>query len=123
MFFQQDWLMRQIDMFIQELARLFDRELPDPFSEELNGYGTEGEADPLAAQLNALMDGGKINAAENLLFDRIGSGDPVPVRTGLDFYARLNRKSDEFLETHDFSREEVREGLEDFARAYGINLM
>ena len=122
MFFRQDWLMRQIDMFIQELAHLLGEEIPDPFSEELEDYGTAGEADPFGAQLNALVHAGRINEAENLLFEKIGDGDHHYIKQGLDFYALLNQKSDDYLELHGFSREEIREGLEDFGRVYGIDL-
>lgn len=123
MFFRQDWLMRQVDMLVQAFARLLlGKDAGDTLLEEWNESSTAGEADPFAAELNALLDEGKINEAEDLLFDRIGGGDPAYIKTGLEFYARVNRRSDEFLEAYDFSREEVREGLEDFARSYGINL-
>lgn len=122
MFFRQDWLMRQVDMLVQAFARLLlGKDAGDTLQEEWNESSTAGEADPFAAELNALLDEGKINEAEDLLFDRVG-GDPAYIKMGLAFYARVNRRSDEFLEAHDFSRNEVREGLEDFARIYGINL-
>lgn len=115
--------MRQVDMFVQALARLLlGKDAGETFTQELNEYDTAGESDPFAAQLHALLDEGRINEAENLLFDRIGGGNRAYIKTGLTFYDRLNRKSDEFLEAHGFSRAEVREGLEDFARAYGIDL-
>lgn len=115
--------MRQVDMLVQAFARLLlGKDAGDTLLEEWNESSTAGEADPFAAELNALLDEGKINEAEDLLFDRIGGRDPAYIKTGLEFYARVNRRSDEFLEAHGFSREEVREGLEDFARIYGINL-
>lgn len=114
--------MRQVDMLVQAFARLLlGKDAGDTLQEEWNESSTAGEADPFAAELNALLDEGKINEAEDLLFDRVG-GDPAYIKMGLAFYARVNRRSDEFLEAHDFSRNEVREGLEDFARIYGINL-
>lgn len=123
MFFRQDWLMRQVDMLVQAFARLLlGKDAGDTLQEEWNESSTAGEADPFAAELNALLDEGEINEAEDLLFDRIGGGDPAYIKTGLAFYARLNQKDDGFLESHGFSRDEVREGLEDFARIYGINL-
>lgn len=123
MFFRQDWLMRQVDMLVQALARLLlGKDAGDTLLEELNESGTTEAFDPFAAQLNALLDMGRLNEAENLLFDRAGGGDLACIQSGLAFYARLNQKDDGFLESHGFSRDEVREGLEDFARIYGIDL-
>ena len=36
-------------------------------------------------------------------------------------YSYLNEKSDEFLEEHDFDRDEVKQGLESVISKYGVN--
>ena len=38
----------------------------------------------------------------------------------LIFYSHLNEKSNDFLEAHDFSREEIKAGLEDAMREQGM---
>ena len=37
-----------------------------------------------------------------------------------DFYQHLDEFDDDFLEEHDYSREEILEGLESLAEAYGL---
>ena len=37
-----------------------------------------------------------------------------------DFYQHIAEYSDEFLEEHNYSRDEILEGLESIAREYGI---
>ncbi len=37
------------------------------------------------------------------------------------FYSYLNNKSDEYLEEHDFSRDEVKSGLKDITKRYGVD--
>ena len=45
---------------------------------------------------------------------------PEHMQTGLLFYWHLNEKDDAFLETHDFSREEIRDGLEQVVKDSGM---
>ena len=40
----------------------------------------------------------------------------------MDFYNRLNKLNDEELEMADFTREEIKSGLEDILKLYNINL-
>lgn len=57
---------------------------------------------------------GKYSQAENVLFDLVEL-NPVAARNeGLKFYERLQLLSDERLETGDYSREEITQGLRDF---------
>jgi len=42
------------------------------------------------------------------------------LKTALLFYAHLNEKSDSFLETHNFSRNEVKQGLKDILSKFGL---
>ena len=39
---------------------------------------------------------------------------------GVDFYVYLNSKDDDFLESNDFSRQEIYDGLEDLQKIYGL---
>lgn len=123
MFFRQDWLMRQVDLLVQSLARiLLGKDAGELLSEPFNEFSLSGECDLFSAELNALTEKGEINRAENLLFERAAGGAPACIRAGLVFYSRLNQRSDLFLEEHGFPREEIQEGLRDLARAYGVDL-
>ena len=44
------------------------------------------------------------------------------LRVGIDFYTNLNRLEDKVLEAHNYSREEIEQGLHDLSSEYGINL-
>ena len=70
-----------------------------------------------------LVDAGQIEQAENRLYDLTEQERRVDLEMAVLFYSYLNDKSDEFLEAHHFSREEVRLGLEDFARRFGLGGM
>ena len=71
--------------------------------------------------LYKLVDDGKINLAENILFEKIENNHSYDLlETGLDFYIYLNNKSDEFLEENNFSRQEIADGLEDLQRIFGL---
>ena len=39
---------------------------------------------------------------------------------GLDFYSYLNSKSEEFLETNNFSRQEIFDGIKDLQDKFGL---
>jgi hypothetical protein len=44
------------------------------------------------------------------------------VKIALDFYDRLNKLSDGELEIADFSREEIKSGIDDVLKLYNISL-
>ena len=67
-----------------------------------------------------LVDAGNINEAENRLYEWIEMDDENSLQMALLFYSYLNDKTDDFLETHDFSRKEVREGVEYVANCVGL---
>lgn len=68
-----------------------------------------------------MVDNGEINLAENLLFAKIEENHLYDMlELGLDFYVYLSSKSDDFLEEHNFSRQEISDGLEDLQKAFGL---
>ena len=80
------------------------------------------DTDILYSKLGKLVSEGKINEAENLLFDEIDKSNIEYLRVGIDFYTNLNRLEDKVLEAHNYSREEIEQGLHDLSSEYGINL-
>ena len=48
-------------------------------------------------------------------------GDDYAGEIALLFYAYLNDKSDEFLETHNYSRDEIKDGLKEVTIRYGVD--
>ena len=103
-----DYLMRQIE----EMARLCSQVLFAKHTEPLPVFDEQGnvtENGVLYGRLRMLCSAGRVNEAENLLFERIGHGENLEyLEIAIDFYSQLNDLTDEYLEEHGFSREEVK---------------
>ena len=56
-------------------------------------------------KLQAMIDNGEINEAENILLDGLREGDRTYFEMSLLFYEKLSGKTDEFLAEHDYSRQ------------------
>lgn len=110
--------MRQISSLIRFIARaLFNKET---ISYELALEDEYSGTDLLHKELLSLLDQGKINQAENLLFENLDRNNKAYIELALDFYRRLNELDDDYLNSRDFSREEIRQGLEDLMEKFGL---
>ena len=116
--YQQDWILRQIESIIHLIAKLLFKE--DVITYEIMNETDPTDTDELYLELVHLLSHLNINEAENRLFERIETGDLTYLRIAVDFYSRVNMLSDAQLEEHDFSREEIKAGLEDLARMFNI---
>lgn len=117
---KKDYLMDMIDDRGRLLTKiLFHKETTDYVVPEENSFG---EADHLHIQLIELLQQGEINGAENRLLESIDPQDRRYLEAAIDFYVRLNRLDDDFLEEHQYSREEIKEGLEMVEKKYGISI-
>ena len=121
-YYEKDYIMRLIHGIARILARmLFNRELEDAgFPAVMEASGRESND-----YLRRMIDSGQINAAEEKLFDLIGSttwDDRQKAALVLSFYDYLNRKDDAFLTAADFSREEIISGLEDAMKTVGMEI-
>ena len=81
------------------------------------------EMSQIYTDLIHMVDNGKINEAENLLFDEIKKDENKSFETALYFYDYLNTLSDSFLEEHNYSREEVKEGVQSLADSRGLGVL
>ncbi len=118
MIYEQDYLMRSIAQLIRFLAKIVFGK--DTVTYALSEDEVHEDSDNLHKTLVALLSDGKINEAENLLFDQFKGEDNRHMMVAIDFYRRLNDFSDDFLLEHDFSRKEIEEGLREIARTAGI---
>lgn len=114
--YEQDYFMRMIHEMVRMLIKLLtgkDTERYDQveFKEEQAREDYE--------RLIGLADGGDICGAENELVENADIGNPDDLCKAVFFYRHLNGMSDEFLEAHDFSREEIAQGLRYMADMYG----
>lgn len=77
----------------------------------------------LLSRTRKLTAEGKINEAENLLFDSFDLKMPVYIAIALDFYAKLSELTEAELAAADFSVEEIGEGIKDMMDFYKIKLV
>lgn len=116
--YEQDYIMRMIQSFIKFLSIIIFGK--DTFTYELSENDEDVQNDNLHKKLISLISLGKINEAENVLFDKFDPKDNRQIILAIDFYQRLNDLDDVFLKDNNFSREEIEQGLKDIAKKYGI---
>lgn len=114
--YEQDYFMRMIHEMVRMLIKLLlgkdtERYEQVEFKEEQTREDYE--------RLIGLADSGDICGAENELVENADIGNQDDLRKAVLFYRHLNEMSDEFLEEHDFSREEIAQGLRYMADMYG----
>lgn len=117
---QQDYIIRMINDLIRFLAKIFLNK--DIVTYELPNEENDTQTDYLHKQLLYLIKQGRINEAENLLFEKVDPNDKKYIEVALDFYIRLNNLDDEFLEKNNFPREEIEQGVKAIAKEFGISL-
>lgn len=118
--FEQDYIMRLIKEMVRTIFKLLFH--VDMGAETAELLDREEDAEVLR-ELLAMVDAGKINEAENRVYDLTEQKELQNLKAALLFYSYLNEKDSAFLETHDFSREEVKEGLQSLAERYGLGGM
>ena len=116
--FEQDYIMRLVHEIARMLAKILFNINSETVSEELESRIEETD---ILEKLLEMVDIGRINEAENELYDLLNQGTSNCIETSILFYSYLNDKSDEFLKENDYSREEVKEGIEDIAERAGLS--
>lgn len=115
---QDDFILRQIREMVHAVMKM----LFQVSASELTPEVIEGStARTTLENLIALTDEGKIDEAENQLYEMTCDGDRQNLEIGLLFYYNLNGKDDDFLEVHNFSREEIMTGIQDLADRYQLS--
>lgn len=116
--FQQDYIMRQVEMLTQIVAKVLGKETVEYEWEE----EAQSAADHLYLRLMRLVEEGRLNEGENLLFEELNPDNSRYLEVALAFYAKLNSLDSDTLEARGFSRREVEEGLRDAAAQFGLKL-
>ena len=117
---QDDFIMRMIHEMVTTLLKLiFHIELGE--NEEQNFKDQETASDYL--ELLALIQTGEINEAENKLLDGMDSDDMEHFKMALMFYYHLNEIDFNFLEEHNYSKNEITDGLRYVSSVYGYDSM
>lgn len=115
--FEQDYIIRQLKEMIQAILKmLFNIDAKSPTTELLESQ----EDKELLESLLELADNGNISAAENRLYG-LTDNNSSNLKTALLFYSYLNDKTDEFLEANNFSREEIKSGINLLMNKYNLS--
>ncbi len=121
--FQDDWMMRQIEMMTRFVANVvFGQRESDVKYEiigDLQDTATLTPTDLLHLQLMRMIKEGQYGEAEDVLFDNLLYSDDY-IRLASDFYMKLNALSNEQLEAGNFSRDEVYEGYIEIMSLLGV---
>lgn len=117
---EQDFIMRMIKDSVKFLGGLLLGK--DSIHYELPPDGLYTKEDYLHQRLLLLIREGNINDAENLLWEDIDTASERYMELALDFYQQLSEYSSDYLDDHNYSKEEVQEGLASIAREFGVTL-
>ena len=117
---KQDFVLRRLEDQGRFLARLILGKEEAKY--ELPEYeAIDNEVDRLYRKILSLADAGEINEAENLLLEELETGDLQMFELALCFYLHLAHMDEEFLEEHQYTREEIGEGMESLAEDFGVS--
>lgn len=117
---KDDYILNMIRDLSRVLARLILGK--DEVRYELPECGEFTAVDNLYQRLITMADEGKICEAENLLLEEVSDQSSEYFEMAASFYLYLNEFDDEYLESHDFSREEISEGIERLGKEFGVDL-
>ena len=118
MFYQQDYIMRMLHELVRTLLKLlFNIDSVSDATQQLDNEAERAQYE----QLLKLVDEGRINEAENVLFSILGHHGKDDFKLALLFYDYLNGLDDDYLNKCDFSREEIELGIKEAAKLCGCS--
>lgn len=115
---EEDYISRTIKELGRTLLKFLfglDTDTPDP--EQIAREDCRAEL----LKLEQMADEGKINEAENRLYDVLDTADRDTLEIALFFYLYLNQFEEDFLSAHNFGRDEIKCGMQDVAAMFGQN--
>lgn len=116
---EKDYIMRIIKEAINVLfSVLFGKTYVSVELERENHYQVSGQ------DLNGLLemiDNGQINEAENLLLSQLDYRNQQEVAAAALFYQYLSEKEERFLRQHNYSQEEILDGLKQLMKQSGYD--
>ncbi|MED9903521.1 MAG: DUF6483 family protein [Lachnospiraceae bacterium] len=116
--FEQDYIMRLIKQMVAALIsvilgkenKMHELPLEDRYK------ASEG----LLRELLTMVNDGKINEAENLLYERLEQDNRKDIENAILFYSYLNELDNDFLEKCNYSRAEIEMGVREIAKRSGV---
>lgn len=113
--YETDFVMKMIKDISRALAKiLFNKDSQTLMEEQLEKYQSGDEDN----NLFLLADDGRIEDAENILSEMMETEDVDEL--ALAFYEYINMFDDNFLIEHNFSRDEIKLGIENIVRKRGL---
>jgi len=116
--YEQDWILRQIYLTVQMIAKLVLNKETARY--EIINEIKNTDSDILYIRLSKLIDIHAFNEAENLLYEYMDQRSEELLHVSIDFYNKLNEFDDKTLEKNDYSRQEIIDGLEKIKKIFGI---
>ena len=116
---EKDYIMRVIKEIARVLFSLMlgkqykSVELPDENKYEVSGKALE--------EFEKMVDEGLINEAENILLESIDYSQKEEVLAAILFYQYIREKDNDFLEAHNYSKEEALDGIKRLAEQQGYS--
>lgn len=115
--FEQDYVMRMIKELVRTILKLLFHIDDVNDSIEIDNEAAE----ELYCSIIGLLKQNRVNEAENYLFDQLDNQNLDMLKVSLLFYDKLNQLSDEELENADYSREEVKDGIQTVLKLFGYD--
>lgn len=112
---KQDYIMR----LIHEMVRVILKILFHVEEQQEEIRLADENAEETLYRLVELAKQGKINEAENLLYEELDTDNREQLKMGLAFYDFINGFSEEELERAKYSREEIKFGMEVMLEKFG----
>ena len=115
---EKDYIMRIIKEMVRVLFSLMlgkqyqSVELPEENKYEVSGKALE--------ELKNMVNEGFINEAENILLESIDYTQKREVLAAILFYQYISEKDIDFLEAHNYSKEEALDGIRRLAEKQGF---
>lgn len=117
---KEDYILRSIKNKIKFLANiLFGKDI---VNYEYVNKDESSESDILYKKLRVLISNNNINDAESLLFEEFDPLDKNKIAIALDFYNSINNLDDEILEKNNFTRKEIKDGIDDIYELLGMDI-
>ena len=113
----KDYVMRLIKEMVRVLFSLMFRKQYVSVEQEIRNKCEIAGKTP--DDLFAMIDKGDINEAENILLTGMDYQDKKEVAAAALFYRHLSEKEEEFLSRHNYSKEEVLDGMKQLAARAG----
>ena len=118
---EKDYIMRMIKEMVRVLFSLMlGKQYTQVEMPRENKYSVSGQS---LGDLKEMVDRGQINDAENMLLENLNYEEREEVAAAILFYEYVSQKEEYFLEEHDYSLEEVYDGLMRLAERAGYGEM